>query len=264
MRILSFDVGGSKISYALVDENGGLCAPAVKIKTPDNADEIEAFFKKILQEINSDGVSIATAGVVLNDKLCGKPNNLPAGYEQIDFAKMAQRPFLMENDANAAMWAEFKVGALRNVKQGVMLTLGTDVGCGLICNGTMVRGKSGAAGEISLSFSGRDMQKAAVENGLLENDCFKIHQLAQQNVKPAQKVYQVWEEHLVGGIKMLNRLLDTEIFALSGSLAQIVNYDSVNASLADLPEQNRPLVKPAQCRNEAGIIGAALLLKEKL
>lgn len=264
MRILSFDVGGSKIAYAVVDENGKISVPAVKVKTPETAEEIENFFERTMREIDSDGVAVATAGIVLNGKLGGKPNNLPAGYENIDFVRLAHRPFLMENDANAAMWAEFQIGAMKNVKHGVMLTIGTDVGCGLICNGSMVRGKSGAAGEVSLHFSGRDMQRVATENGLLENDCFKIHQLAMQNVKPAQKVYQVWENNLISGIKMLNRLLDTEIFALSGSLAQIVNYEAVNAALADLPIENRPLVKPAECGNDAGIIGAALLLRDKL
>jgi glucokinase len=54
----------------------------------------------------------------------------------------------LENDANAAAWAEYKLGASKGSNISIMLTLGTGVGGGIIINNKLFKGKSGAAGEM--------------------------------------------------------------------------------------------------------------------
>ena len=264
MQILSFDVGGSKIACAPVDENGRIISPVQVVATPQNAAEIEQILRSITAKYQYDACALATAGVVFHNKLQGKPNNLPQGYETIDFAEIFKASFIIENDANAAMYAEYKIGNLRGVQNGIMLTLGTDTGCGLICDGRILRGKCGATGEFSFPFSGRDLRRLAAEHGSSLTDCFEIYAAAKQGDTAAGSAYHEWEKNLISGLKFLNGLLDTEIFVLSGSLSQIVDYAEVSAALAMLQPHNPAAVKPALCGTDAGIIGAALLCADSM
>lgn len=264
MQILSFDIGGSKIAYATVNENGKIISSVQTVPTPQTAEEIKLILQKATTEFAYDVGAIATAGVVFQNKLQGKPNNLPKGYDKIDFATVFNAPYIVENDANAAMYAEYKIGNLRGVKNGIMLTLGTDTGCGLICDGRILHGKCGATGEFSFPFSGRDLKRLAAEHGSDLTDCFAIYAAAQQGDAAARAAYHEWEENLISGLKMLNALLDTEVFVLSGSLSKIVDYAKVATTLALLQPHNPANVKPAICGTDAGIIGAALSTAESL
>lgn len=263
MQILSFDIGGSKIAWALINELGQLQTSVETVPTPQNAAAISELLQEVIAAHSFSGFAIATAGVVYDNHLQGKPNNLPVGYEKIDFAALAKMPVTIVNDANAALWAEYKIGALRGVQHGILLTLGTDVGCGIICNGQMLQGKCGAAGEVNFTFSGRGLQKTAAEHELQETDCFVIHKMARHGHPTARAAYLKWEESLITGLAELNRLLDTEIIALSGSVAKIVDYAKINTSLKLLQPHNSPKIVSAVCANNAGIIGAALLCANK-
>ena len=259
MKILSFDIGGTKISWATVDENGIILTPVQSVPTPKTATETEDLLRTITQECVYDGCALATAGVVFENVIRGKPHNLPLGYDKIDFSSVFNAPYVIENDATSALWAEHCIGALKDVQNGIMLTLGTAVGCGIICNGEVVRGKCGAAGEYDFRFSGRDLQDLARQFGAKETDCFKIMEAVRQQDEPSRSAYREWEERLSDGLSMLNRLLDTEVVVLSGSLSKIVDYAKINTALKLLEPHNSPLVKQAVCGTNAGLIGAALL-----
>ena len=88
MRILAFDIGGTKIASAVVSVCGKLLSPVVSAPTPKDAGKIEEYIKKRLSEEEFDGAAVATAGVVYNEKLTAKPHNLPVGYENICFHKL--------------------------------------------------------------------------------------------------------------------------------------------------------------------------------
>ena len=66
MKILSFDIGGTKISFAIVDEKGQLISQPVKYSTPATKDAIEGLLKKVIaqNEDKIDAVAISTAGTV--------------------------------------------------------------------------------------------------------------------------------------------------------------------------------------------------------
>jgi glucokinase len=57
-------------------------------------------------------------------------------------------PVLVENDANVAAWGEHCHGALRGRRHGLLVTLGTGVGGGIIADGRLLRGAHGFAGEL--------------------------------------------------------------------------------------------------------------------
>lgn len=261
MNVLSFDVGGSKIAFALVDSERRTMHNVGYLPTPKNVEEIVDIFKSAYEKNQPDGVAIATAGIVWNNHLMGKPNNLPAGYEDIAMKKIFPVPFVMENDANAAAWAELQAGALQDVKYGVMLTLGTDVGCSIITNGKLMKGKCGAAGEIRVACSGTTLKEFAIQEKYAETDCFRIYAQVAKGDEIAQKVYNRWKDNLINTIIQINQLLDTEVIALSGSLSKIIDYRTLNINIKKLNQFNAPVIKPAYFSTNAGIIGATLLWK---
>lgn len=264
MRILAFDIGGTKIASAVVSVYGKLLSPVVSAPTPKDAGKIEEYIKKRLSEEEFDGAAVATAGVVYNEKLTAKPHNLPVGYENICFHKLTAKPLLVENDANAALWAEYKIGVLKGTEQAVMLTLGTGVGCGIICGGRILRGKTGAAGELPFLLAGGDLAALAKQNGVSECDCFALCKLKNEHNPAAEKAFAEWQERLTDSVALLNSILDTEAVALSGSLAEIVDYPAVEKAVNAKGYHNPLRLQKAVTGNNAGLIGAALLLKDKI
>ena len=151
-KALTFDIGGTKIYSTVVDESGNIISEIDKFSTPKTLEGIkEILSEQILKyESEIDIIAIATAGAVNNENtgVIGSTGNLVEGYYTIDFAKLSSKPVFVENDANAAAWAEYKIGASKDCKISVMLTLGTGVGGGIIINNELLKGKSGAAGEM--------------------------------------------------------------------------------------------------------------------
>lgn len=264
MRILAFDIGGTKISSAVVSVCGKLLSTPENVPTPKTAEDIENYLLKRINAEKFDGVAFSTAGVVFNEKLLAKPHNLPAGYENINFHKFTDKPVLVENDANAALWAEYKIGALKGTENSIMLTLGTGVGCGIVCDGKILRGKTGAAGEVPFLVAGGDLANIAAQNGLNEKDCFVLCKLKNERNPAAVKSFEEWQKRLIDCLAVLNSILDTEAVALSGSLAEIVDYPEVEKAVNAKGYHNPLRLTKAKTGINAGLIGAALLLKDKI
>ena len=62
--------------------------------------------------------------------------------------RFPEHTFFMENDANAATWAEVRFGAAQNRRNVIMLTVGTGLGGGIVIDGRLVRGANGVAAEV--------------------------------------------------------------------------------------------------------------------
>lgn len=141
-KALGIDVGGTKISYAIIDENGEFVNKIKKVPTPKTLEELKETFKNIVAENEKDVdyIAFATAGAINleNTKVESSSPNMPEGYNTIEFTTLSKKPIYVENDANAAAWAEYKVGAAKGYDNNVMVTLGTGIGGGIIINGAML------------------------------------------------------------------------------------------------------------------------------
>ena len=263
MNILAFDIGGTKIAYGLMNEKGCLLSEITKVKTPDSADKITDLLKKAVNEYEFDGLAVCTAGVVNDGKVVSKPLNLPEGYEKIDFKSLKNVPFVIENDANAAAWCEYKIGAAKKNNNAIILAIGTGVGCGIICDNKLLKGKNGAAGEVSFPISGKDFIKIAQKNGVNEQDCFVIKKMAENNNEKAKNVMKEWYDNLVGSLVVLSNLFDTETIVMTGSLAKLIDYQKINEDIKNKCICIPPKVLPAKFENNAGLSGIALLCAEK-
>lgn len=155
MHAIGIDIGGTKIAGALVDAQGEIVAEN-RVPTPaDNPDEIASAVVALIKELSEGqkviGAGVAAAGFIDADQanIVYAPN-LSWRNEPFKAKLEAQLdiPVLIENDANAAGWAEYRYGAGRGTKHMVMLTIGTGVGGAVIADSKLLRGGFGIAGEL--------------------------------------------------------------------------------------------------------------------
>ena len=114
-KALAFDIGGTKIYSAIVNEEGKIISEIDKFSTPKTIDGIKDVLKKQIEKYEQDAdiIAIATAGDVNNENtaVIGSTGNLVKGYYTINFQELSGKRVFLENDANAAAWAEYRIGA---------------------------------------------------------------------------------------------------------------------------------------------------------
>lgn len=176
-RVIAVDLGGTKLLTGLVDEKGVVVKRTVRPTPLGSQEELVAALEAGIEEMMEDGVAALGVGIPsLIDQERGRAVasvNIP--LEGIDFRDLLKERFELptgiENDANAAALAEHRFGAGKGARHMVMLTLGTGVGGGLILDGRIYRGATGAAGElghITIDFHGPPCQGTCPGRGHLE------------------------------------------------------------------------------------------------
>ncbi|TYL46140.1 ROK family glucokinase [Nocardioides sp. BGMRC 2183] len=149
------DIGGTKIAGALVAADGTILVED-RVESPaTEPSAIEAAVAALVTRL-ADGQSVAGVGV-------GAAGYVDAARRTVRFApniawrdeplaadlsRLTGLPVIVENDANAAAWGEFRYGAGRDVDDQLMVTVGTGVGGGVIIDGRLLRGAFGSAAEI--------------------------------------------------------------------------------------------------------------------
>ncbi len=152
---IGVDIGGTKIAAGVVDDDGRLLATTRRETSASDPVAIESEVTDAVSDLRADhdieAVGVAAAGFV--DAGSGvvlfAPNlawrNEPM---QADLAERIGLPVVIENDANAAAWGEFRFGAARDVDDAVLVTVGTGLGGGIVIDGRLLRGHVGVAGEL--------------------------------------------------------------------------------------------------------------------
>lgn len=283
-KALGFDIGGTKIYSAIIDETGSLISEVEKFSTPKTLDGIRNLLKEHIEKYEKevDVIAIATAGAVnnANSGVIGSTGNLVEGYSTINFQELSKKRVFLENDANSAAWAEYKIGASKNTSVSVLLTLGTGVGGGIIINDKLLKGKSGAAGEMHFKMYNDKRRKCTCGSW----DCFEIYASGTALKLDAEEAlhnkdvttYDVisgvksgnqeminilnrWENDIISGIKGLVNIFDPDCVVLSGSMAEFVDTkrveQEVNSDIVTTPTS----IRIATAGNYAGMIGVSLL-----
>jgi glucokinase len=155
--VLGIDLGGTKILSVCLDRE--LRIVSQDLRPTGAADGPGAVIERMAASAKAaaNGRSIVAAGISTpgpSDPRRGivtTPPNLP-GWRDVPLAALIGErlgvPALIENDANAAAIAEHRLGAGRGAAHMVLVTIGTGLGGGLILDGRLYRGASGAGGEI--------------------------------------------------------------------------------------------------------------------
>ncbi|WP_438855836.1 ROK family glucokinase [Agromyces sp. M3QZ16-3] len=154
MHAIGIDIGGTKIAGAVVDELGVIVRSA-RVPTPvDTAaleDSVVAMIGELAGGERIDAVGVAAAGFIdaAQSTVYYAPN---IDWRNEPFREKLEARVggnvVVENDANAAGWAEFRFGAGRMVSDMVMLTIGTGVGGAIVAGDRLFRGGFGAGAEL--------------------------------------------------------------------------------------------------------------------
>lgn len=201
-------------------------------------------------------------------------------------------PVLVENDANAMTYAEFRHGAARGLKNVIGLTMGTGIGGGLVLDGKMFRGSGFVAGEIgqmSIDYNGKAghygnlgalekytgnqqiaehavlrYSEAGIEKDIAECTPKKIADAAQAGDDIARQIWGEVADWLGTAISSIAWLLNPDAFVIGGGVAQAGDLiftplkNKVQSMLSTVVWERLQIV-PARFSNEAGIIGNAAL-----
>ncbi|RST19450.1 ROK family glucokinase [Streptomyces sp. WAC05374] len=150
---IGVDIGGTKIAAGVVDEEGTIL-DTHKVPTPPTAEGIVDAICAAVSEAGKghdiEAVGIGAAGYV-DDKRATVlfAPNIHWRHEPLK-DKVEQRvglPVVVENDANAAAWGEYKFGAGKGHEDVICITLGTGLGGGIIIGNKLRRGRFGVAAE---------------------------------------------------------------------------------------------------------------------
>lgn len=150
---IGVDIGGTKIAAGVVDEEGTILE-TVKVPTPSTSEGVVDAIVEAVRQVSSghqiEAVGIGAAGYV-DDKRATVlfAPNINWRHEALK-DKVEQRvclPVVVENDANAAAWGEFRFGAGQGHSDVICITLGTGLGGGIIIGNKLRRGRFGVAAE---------------------------------------------------------------------------------------------------------------------
>ena len=243
---IGIDVGGSGIKAAVVDIDAGrFISERLRVATPNPAtpDAVIASIGRLTRRLakasrlgSATPVGVGLPGVTLDNTLKSAAN-IDAGW--IDFPvvermrKATGRPVSIVNDADAAGIAEMRFGVGRE-RAGVVifLTLGTGVGSGVFVNGILVPNTEFGQMEIrGRAAERRSASAARVRRGLS---------------------WKAWSQDLDEHLHRIDELMWPNLMILGGGVSK--NADKFIPRLTV-----RCPVVPAQLRNDAGIIGAAIV-----
>ncbi len=252
---IGVDVGGTKIAAGVVDPDGRVLAQ-VRISTPVvSAQAVEDGIIDAVHQLRQShdvvAAGIAAAGFVdeRRSTLRFTPN-LPVRDRPLRqlLTPRLGLPVIVENDANAAAWGEFRFGGGRDVSDMVLLTVGTGLGGGVVLDGRLLRGAFGSAAE----FGHVRMVPDGLPCGCGQLGCWEQYTSGSALVREARAVARSRPAHA-------ERLL-----RLAGGQAENINGSMVSKAAAEGDPAARELVAELGRWLGEGIAGVAAVLDPAL
>lgn len=310
MYNIGIDVGGTSIKAGLVEDGNIIVRSSINVRKScgfkDILEDIEYVINEILinKKIKIDDIEtigIGIPGVVdkngyvscVNLGLKGDPLELKLKE------KFPNANIIVENDANVAALAEYKYGSMKGYDVGVMLTLGTGIGGGIIINGKPFSGSHGIGSEIGHIILDSNFYTCNCgNNGCFETFCSAtaIIKYAQKLIKEGRKtlvlnmanndmekitakmvfdaykendevavdVINRFKEYMIKGIISIIHFIDPDIISIGGGVSNA--SDIILEGLED--EINKKVIYNknglakvviAKFKNDSGILGASAL-----
>lgn len=295
---IGIDLGGTNLRIALISEEGKVIK---KIKVPSVERVVESLLDSIAKIINNDvkGIGIGVAGLIDHEKgIVLKSPNLPA-IEGVNLADTLEErfkvPVFIENDANVTALGEKWLGAGKELKNFVQLTLGTGIGGGVIYNGRLLNisaeighmvivasgtpcscGNNGcletyASAKAILSKAIYSLERGtdSILRNLYEGNFYRltsedIYKSALEGDGLSRDVLREAGKYLGIGITNIINIFSPQAIVLSGGLIGAWNIyvqeaikEASKRSFKILFEKTR--IIPSNLKDDAGVIGAACL-----
>ncbi len=299
--IAGIDLGGTNLKIALLDLKYRIKHKEVLNTQRFNKKEvlisaIVDSVDKILKDNNLSRKSLLGVGLGLPGPIDYEKGivhffpNIP-GWKEVKLktilARKLRLPVFVDNDAKVMCLAEHKLGAARGSTNAICITLGTGVGGGVIINGKLYRGLSNAAGEIGhmpinekghqCNCGGRACLESYIGNNRILVEARKIFghgitleklsYLANKQNRRAKGIWLKVAERLSVTLVGVVNLLNPDCIVIGGGVAGAgkILFDNIRKIIARqaMSVQARHVkVFKAKLGNNAGLIGAAILVKE--
>jgi glucokinase len=290
------DLGGTKC-LGIAWRDGQVVHELREETDTADSDDVVALLQRVAEKLSealgaASGIGVGAPGLVSRQGELALAPNLP-GVKDLDLkAALEARvdsPVVVDNDAAAAAWGEFRAGAGVGVESMLAVTLGTGVGGGIVLGGQLVRGANGFAAEIGhipFEENGRDCAcgkqgcweayASGTALGALGRERLggevsgeDVTARAAAGDVAAVEVMDEYARRVARGLGGLVEVLDPEMVVIGGGL--VAAGDLLMKPLAEkLPDyvyswDHRPPTRviPAELGERAGAIGAALLAADR-
>jgi glucokinase len=293
-RVIGVDLGGIKVLAGIVDRDGRVERRREYPTRVGSQEDLLAGLDAAVEELLGEDIAALGFGIPSPvDQQEGRALqavNIPLSAD-LDFrSRMAERfglPVGIENDANAATYAEFHFGAGRDARSMVMLTLGTGCGGGAVIDGDLYRGWA-EFGHTVIVYDGLPCQGTCTGRGHLEPyvtgraatklaqeafgpaaDSHRLVRLATEGEELARDILAGMGRHLGAGIGTLVNIFNPELAVIGGGFAAAGDFLLEPAreivrreALAHAGDRLR--IVRAQLGTAAGLIGAGLVAFDTL
>jgi glucokinase len=208
---------------------------------------------------------------------------------------LSSKKVFIENDANCAVWAEYKSGAGKGFDTVLIATIGTGIGGGLVSKGKLFRGATGNALEVgSMKIfadkrqkctcgrydcwesyaSGTGLKKCAevgagtyaeFKDSFLnskqvdEITTYDIIEGVQKQDAFSKKVFEQWVDYMILGLVNLTNIFNPDCIVISGGMCEFLDFQDMENRINEEIVVSKTKVKIATTKNNAGMIGAGLL-----
>ncbi len=302
--LVGVDLGGTNIKAGLVDDTGLLIEKlSIPTETHLGKDRVIENICAAAREaansikwedicavgVGSPGPLNHRTGVVITSPNLPEWENVPLADEVA--AKLGVKTFV-ENDANAACWGEYWIGAGKDCGSMVLLTLGTGIGSGIILDGRLWRGSTGSGAEMGHMVIDLDGEECACGNrGCLEAyasapatvrrflrmkgntsgevTADMIYREASAGDVTARKALEETGRYLGVAVANIANVLNPEIVLFSGGLAGAADIlipvirEEISRRAFDVVTTDLTIATGA-LPDDAGVIGAAGCALERL
>ncbi len=287
MNILAIDIGGTMIKYGLVSSDGEILSTD-KIETEAEKglenilNKIDNIFKKY-KENNPVGIAVSGTGQIngMIGKVIGGNPIIP-NWIGTNLVKILEEkynlPAVLENDVNCVALGEKWIGAGKNLKNFICLTIGTGIGGGIILNNQLFRGENFVAGEFGhILIKKGEFEQFASTTALIRLvkertektlNGKEIFDLEKKEIVEYQEVISEWIENLTDGLSSIIYCFNPANIILGGGVIgqgePLINRIK-NSLFKKIGSQFKKKLNIIQAKlgNNAGMIGASYLLLEK-
>lgn len=294
---LAIDIGGTKASVAIVDEDYKIVARR-QIETGAHQDIAERLIEavhSVIAEVESDfiGIGVGSAGPIDLTKGTVSPVNIPTwqNFQIIDLlsSHFPMKKATLLGDGMSLALAEHRLGAGRDVSTMLGMVVSTGVGGGLVINNQLISGHSGNVsyfGHHSINHNGRlcacgrigcleayasgpSMVNCAVENGWSgERDFIALAESARNGDEIALDAINTGAHALAVGIVNVCAIGDINRVVIGGgvSLAGEIFWNpllrSISEETAHIEFLHGIEIRKAELSGDAGLLGAAISVLE--
>ncbi|QDP39614.1 ROK family protein [Radiobacillus deserti] len=280
-RYMAFDIGGTFVKYGVVTEQAEILKQS-KTPTPKDLHSLVDLISNITKEYPEErieGVAVSAPGAVSESGIIYGFSALPYIHGPNVKELLEEKtgyPVFMENDANAAGYAEIWNGAGKGMKDVLLVILGTGVGGAVFKDGVIHKGANLHGGEFGymLVDGKRTWSDTAATASLLRRVAKKkqvdaetlsgegIFEQAEQGDQDCQEAIEDFYHMIALGIYNLQYMYDPEVILLGGGISAREDLVAqVNRRVEQIMKEVeiakiKPNVEVCQHRQNANLLGA--------